>query len=222
MWDMILIFCFVSLTIFVKCMRSGNGIVSFPTLACAVGAGLCPCQTLWRSWCCFMSVHARISNGSIWRICRWNMAKISLTVSAIHALWSCNHVISATSTLAASPAWRGIYSQLLSPTPLKQTNQLSKIYPLSRITVKEDTDKIPAENISEITIKLSNTEQLFSVARELENSAYSYSLIGFDELSTETKTFLGGSLDFIGINRKAFADSWNGSMATNTTQSKLL
>ncbi|MFV1850628.1 MAG: hypothetical protein ACMZ66_07965 [Thalassospira sp.] len=71
--------------------------------------------------------------------------------------------------------------------------------------ILEDIKRVPAEGLAEVTVKLSNTNKLFTIARELEWYAYSKSSPSFDSLPTEAKGFIGALLDFCGHSRKNFA-----------------
>lgn len=75
----------------------------------------------------------------------------------------------------------------------------------------EDADRIPAEIIAEYAARISSTDALFNVARELGKASSATNLPSFDELSLEGRSFLGVLLDFNGISREKIANAWRGS-----------
>lgn len=78
---------------------------------------------------------------------------------------------------------------------------------------------VPAEGLAEVTVKLANSDRLFNAARDLEQAAFAIECPPFDDLSIDAKSFLGAVLDFVSINRVAFAGSWKlAKKSENTTQ----
>lgn len=68
-----------------------------------------------------------------------------------------------------------------------------------------DSKQVPAEELAEIIVRLSNTDSLFAIARNLEHAAFCNSNISFGTLPTEAKAYIGALLDFSKLDRKAFA-----------------
>ena len=68
---------------------------------------------------------------------------------------------------------------------------------------------IPASDLAEITVKMATSDRLFRAARDLEDTAYTIDLPRFDDISIEARSFLGAMLDFSGIQRIDFAQSWS-------------
>lgn len=83
-------------------------------------------------------------------------------------------------------------------------------------SIRSDYSKIPAEIISDHILKSLRTDGLFRVARSLELRAFSEELLGFDDLPSEDKSFLGVLLDFSGIDRSSVAESWTSSSAAKS------
>jgi hypothetical protein len=77
--------------------------------------------------------------------------------------------------------------------------------------LRKDLDQIPAEIIADQAVRLLKGDQLFLAGRELEMAAYQSSLPNFDQLTLPAKSMLGALLDYSGIDRKQFADSWKAS-----------
>ena len=73
--------------------------------------------------------------------------------------------------------------------------------------ILEDIKGVPAEGLAEVTVKLSNSNKLFAIARELESCAYSKASPNFDVLSIDAKSFVGAMLDFCDLERKLFAQA---------------
>ncbi|MDH2340993.1 hypothetical protein [Bradyrhizobium sp. SSUT77] len=71
-----------------------------------------------------------------------------------------------------------------------------------------DAGKIPAEIIAEYSSRLGSSDQLFNVAREVEEASSALQLPSYDELGSEAKAFVGVVLDFNGVSREKFAKSW--------------
>lgn len=67
--------------------------------------------------------------------------------------------------------------------------------------------KIPAEIIADQVARMSQQQNLFNAARELEWGSYSRNLGGFDSLTTDAKGLLASFLDFSGIARGKFANA---------------
>jgi hypothetical protein len=74
--------------------------------------------------------------------------------------------------------------------------------------LKRDLEMIPAEIVADQAVRLLKADQLFVTARELESAAYQATLPSFDSLSVNTKSMLGALLDYAGIDRERFANSW--------------
>lgn len=73
---------------------------------------------------------------------------------------------------------------------------------------KAEYNKIPAEIISEYVIGHVKMDGLFKLARLMEMRAFSFDLLGFDDLPSEEKSFFAVLLDFLGISRMSVAKSW--------------
>jgi hypothetical protein len=71
-----------------------------------------------------------------------------------------------------------------------------------------EAGRIPAEIIADYVSRISASDALFNVAREIENASSSVELPSFDELSVEAKSLLGVFLDFNGVARERIATSW--------------
>jgi hypothetical protein len=71
-----------------------------------------------------------------------------------------------------------------------------------------EADRIPAEIIADYVARISGSDALFNVAREIERTSTGVPLRSFDELSTEAKALLGVFLDFNGISRERLAEAW--------------
>lgn len=70
--------------------------------------------------------------------------------------------------------------------------------------LKADLDKIPAEIVADQAIRQIKTDQLFSVAKELEAGCYAVAVPAFDSLSVSARAMLGALLDFCGTDRTRF------------------
>lgn len=68
--------------------------------------------------------------------------------------------------------------------------------------------RIPAEDLAEIIIRQGNDDKLFKFALAMERHAYALNIPSFDELDSSEKSIVGAMLDFVGLNRKSFADAW--------------
>ena len=71
-----------------------------------------------------------------------------------------------------------------------------------------DADRIPAEIIADYVARISSTDALFNIAREVEKASSSVDMPSYDELSVEARSLLGVFLDFNGISREKFARAW--------------
>ena len=72
---------------------------------------------------------------------------------------------------------------------------------------EHDVNQIPAEDLAEVVVRMSNSDSLFNVARDLEHAAYSIGNVAFDSLPTDSKSFVGALLDFAKQDRKRFAEA---------------
>ncbi|MFL5295818.1 MAG: hypothetical protein ACJ798_05490 [Phenylobacterium sp.] len=79
------------------------------------------------------------------------------------------------------------------------------------LTAAED---IQAELIADFVSRTSTADTLFTVARELQSTAFSVQMAGFDKLSTEAKGYIGVLLDFSKVSRARFAQAWSGGAPT--------
>jgi hypothetical protein len=59
--------------------------------------------------------------------------------------------------------------------------------------------------------RLSATDALYTVARELERNAFKIDIVHYDVLSIEARSLLGVFLDFHGISREKIANAARGS-----------
>ena len=66
---------------------------------------------------------------------------------------------------------------------------------------------IPAEGFAEIVVKLTTSDRLFAIAKQLEHAAYAQKFVTFDDLGTDEKGFLGALLDFANVARQRFAEA---------------
>ncbi|MGO9172351.1 MAG: hypothetical protein ACLP7P_10345 [Rhodomicrobium sp.] len=71
-----------------------------------------------------------------------------------------------------------------------------------------EAEQIRAEVISDYVTRISASDSLFNVARELERSSLSINLPSYDQLSVEAKSLLGTFLDFNGVSREKVANAW--------------
>jgi hypothetical protein len=76
--------------------------------------------------------------------------------------------------------------------------------------------RVPAEIIADYVARLSNTDGLYTVARELERNAYKIDITHYDALSAEARSLLGVILDFHGTSREKIATTARGSLAKPT------
>lgn len=89
--------------------------------------------------------------------------------------------------------------------------------------IQADYQRIPAEIIADHVLGQLKGESLFRIARSLEHEGFRASAYGFDQLPLEEKSFIGAILDFSGIDRSAFAESWTTQktyLKKNTTQTR--
>jgi hypothetical protein len=66
----------------------------------------------------------------------------------------------------------------------------------------EHAQSIPAEIVAEFVSKVAATDNLFRVARELDERAYGGSGCAYDQLSLDAKSFLGITSDYLKMSRK--------------------
>jgi hypothetical protein len=71
-----------------------------------------------------------------------------------------------------------------------------------------DADRIPAEIIADYVARISASDTLFNVAREIERASSSAELPSYDQMSSEAKSLLGVFLDFNGVSREKIAMAW--------------
>jgi hypothetical protein len=71
-----------------------------------------------------------------------------------------------------------------------------------------DADRIPAEIIADHVARISGSDALFNIARELERASSNIELPCFDDLSSEAKSLLGVFLDFNAVSREKVAEAW--------------
>lgn len=74
-----------------------------------------------------------------------------------------------------------------------------------RSSFEHDLKQVPAEDFAEIVVRLSNTDSLFAIARNLEHAAFCASNVPFGTLPIEAKAYIGALLDFTKLDRKAFS-----------------
>ncbi len=74
-----------------------------------------------------------------------------------------------------------------------------------RAGFEHDLKRVPADDLAEVIVKMSNSDALFSVARTLEYAAYRSDPVSFDSLPVDAKSFVGALLDFAGVDRKHFS-----------------
>jgi hypothetical protein len=68
-----------------------------------------------------------------------------------------------------------------------------------------DAERIPAEIIADYVSRISASDALFNIAREIERASSSLELPSFDDMSSEAKSLLGVFLDFNRISREKVA-----------------
>jgi hypothetical protein len=85
--------------------------------------------------------------------------------------------------------------------------------------VRRDFQSVRAEVISEFSTRTLKGDGLFQSSRDLEFRAFSKNLPGFDGLSVQEKAVIGVLLDFVGLSRQKFSQSWqNGSDKDEVSQ----
>jgi hypothetical protein len=72
-----------------------------------------------------------------------------------------------------------------------------------------DADRIPAEIIADYVSRISASDALFNIAREIERASSGLELPSFDDMSSEAKSLLGVFLDFNRISREKVAEAWS-------------
>ena len=96
-----------------------------------------------------------------------------------------------------------------------------------RSQFERDLKQVPAEDLAELVVRLSNTDALFGIARTLEHAAYSRQIVTFDALPAEAKSFVGALLDFAKLDRKSFSKaspigSWTPSSLDDQDEEELI
>lgn len=71
-----------------------------------------------------------------------------------------------------------------------------------------DAEQIPAEIIAEYVSRISSSDALFNVAREIEWAALCTPMRAYDEMSKDAKSLLGVFLDFNRLSREKVAIAW--------------
>lgn len=74
--------------------------------------------------------------------------------------------------------------------------------------LKKELERIPAEIVADQAVRLLKGNHLFLVGLELEMAAYHSNLPPFDNLSVQAKSMVGALLDYAGLDRQRFAQSW--------------
>lgn len=74
--------------------------------------------------------------------------------------------------------------------------------------LRADLNKIPAEIVADQAIQLLKSDALFDTGKDLEMMSYLIDIPSFDNLSLNTKSMLGALLDYAGVDREKFANSW--------------
>jgi hypothetical protein len=72
-----------------------------------------------------------------------------------------------------------------------------------------DAERIPAEIIADYVSRISTSDALFNIAREIERASSDLELPPFDDMSSEAKSLLGVFLDFNRISREKVAEAWS-------------
>lgn len=83
-----------------------------------------------------------------------------------------------------------------------------------------DADRIPAEIIADYVARISTSDVLFNVARELERASSEIELTPYDQMTAEAKSLLGVFLDFNGVSREKIAQAWSPAHRTSTSSKK--
>jgi len=76
-------------------------------------------------------------------------------------------------------------------------------------SIRNDLQGIPAEIITDHVLTQMRGVSLFQLARSFESEGFRAKPRGFDQLTLEGRSFIGILLDFAGLERSAFANSWN-------------
>lgn len=84
-----------------------------------------------------------------------------------------------------------------------------------RSNLNIDLQRIPAEIVADLAVRLINDDQLFETGRQLETASYDSLLPPFDDLSLAGKSMLGALLDYAGVERERFALAWRRSELLN-------
>jgi hypothetical protein len=71
--------------------------------------------------------------------------------------------------------------------------------------------RVPAEIIAEYVARMSTTDALYTIARELERNAFKIDILHYDALTVEARSLVGVFLDFHGISREKIANASRGS-----------
>jgi hypothetical protein len=79
-----------------------------------------------------------------------------------------------------------------------------------------DADRIPVEIIADYVARISTSDALFNVAREIERVSCSIQLPSYDQLSAEARSLLGVMMDFNGISREKIATAWPGDLQSSS------
>lgn len=83
----------------------------------------------------------------------------------------------------------------------------SSIATLLRDAFERDLKQVPAEDLADLVVRLSNSSALFEIARTLEHAAFSRQVTTFDVLPSSAKGFVGALLDFAKVDRKRFSEA---------------
>jgi hypothetical protein len=78
-----------------------------------------------------------------------------------------------------------------------------------------EADRVAAEIIADYVARISASDALFNVAREIERASMSTAIPSYDQLSGEAKSLLGVFLDFNGISREKIATAWPGAKTSD-------
>lgn len=102
----------------------------------------------------------------------------------------------------------------------------SSIAQTLRAKFEMELQQVPAEDLAEIVVRLSNTDALFNIARTIEHAAFSRQIVTFDALPVSAKGFVGALLDFSKLDRKRFSEasplgSWNPSSLDDDSEIEL-
>ena len=76
--------------------------------------------------------------------------------------------------------------------------------------VRRDLERIPAEDVADYVVNRLRNRGAFEIARSLDRRAFNKTLVGYDALSPEEKSFIGVLVDFCGLGREYFALGWTG------------